>query len=211
MTLFSFNPPEPAPPAPLLSSLLTLKGALPVGRAENSSLRKTAGALSDVTGFIAAQTYTLPPNYRFSATGYSALSPEEEEVRREIRALKGLVLNRCVRTSLALRSVLTRRLCAQPLLPAAAHVVWDRGGREREPGAVALAVGCVTSPRRRAGFRAHRHREWECGWRGRVALTFGVPGSTEMNFCWPVCALGSCLAVACHSWCGRNVHCSARF
>lgn len=37
------------------------------------------------------------PNYRFTATGLStSLTPEEEEIRREIRALKGLVLNRYV-------------------------------------------------------------------------------------------------------------------
>ena len=54
-------------------------------------------ALSDLTGYISSQVY-LP--YRgFSGVGgfsgsSSLLSPAEEELRREIRALKGLVLNR---------------------------------------------------------------------------------------------------------------------
>ena len=95
LTLWSFAEPPLPPPSGLESALLALKTAMPESVPRNPSLQKTSEALSDFTGYIASQTYTLPANYHFSATGISTtLSPEEEEVRREIRALKGLVLNR---------------------------------------------------------------------------------------------------------------------
>ena len=55
----------------------------------------TFQALSDLTGYITTQTYALPTGFRAPGIGFGApLTPEEEEVRRDIRALKGLVLNR---------------------------------------------------------------------------------------------------------------------
>lgn len=54
-------------------------------------------ALASLTGYIATQTYATfrMPTAPFGAgLGAPGLSTEEEEVRREIRALKGLVLNR---------------------------------------------------------------------------------------------------------------------
>ncbi|KIP12749.1 hypothetical protein PHLGIDRAFT_97395 [Phlebiopsis gigantea 11061_1 CR5-6] len=92
--LWSFTPPPEQPSPPLLSSLATLRDTLPGPQPPSTSLQGTQEALSDLTGYVSAQTYTMP-SYRFTAPGLSTtLTPEEEEVRREIRALKGLVLNR---------------------------------------------------------------------------------------------------------------------
>lgn len=55
----------------------------------------TYQALSELTGYIATQTYAIPHGMRAPGVGLGVpLTTEEEEVRREIRALKGLVLNR---------------------------------------------------------------------------------------------------------------------
>lgn len=103
--------PAPPPPASLIA-LHALRDALPTaasslgsptkpdqapegdpesGTQPRSAAQHTLEALTDLTGYIAAQTYT----YAGASVGVgSAPSPEEEEVRREIRALKGLVLNR---------------------------------------------------------------------------------------------------------------------
>jgi hypothetical protein len=96
--IWSFSEPSPPPPSALISSLSALSAAMPEPRPQNTSLQKTSEALSEFTGYIATQTYALPTSYRFNSSGLSTtLSPEEEEVRREIRALKGLVLNRYAR------------------------------------------------------------------------------------------------------------------
>lgn len=55
----------------------------------------TYQGLSELTGYIATQTYAIPHGMRAPGVGLGVpLTTEEEEVRREIRALKGLVLNR---------------------------------------------------------------------------------------------------------------------
>ncbi|KAI0353022.1 hypothetical protein OH77DRAFT_1427793 [Trametes cingulata] len=97
-TVWTYVPPSPPPPPPLLASLTTLASSLPARDPSSPPQPKyqhTFQALSDLTGYIATQTYASPLGLRAPGVGLGIpLSPEEEEVRREIRALKGLVLNR---------------------------------------------------------------------------------------------------------------------
>ena len=90
--VWKFHPQPPPPPPPLLDSLTGLRSALPDTRPERDVTQKTMQTLSDFTGYIASQTYHMP--FRYSAGPSPALTPEEDEIRREIKALKGLVLNR---------------------------------------------------------------------------------------------------------------------
>ncbi|EJF62407.1 hypothetical protein BD309DRAFT_877577 [Dichomitus squalens] len=94
-TIWTYASPTPPPPPPLLASLASLKSALPPPASSQPKFQHTFQALSDLTGYITTQTYALPTSFRAPGLGLgTSLSPEEEEVRREIRALKGLVLNR---------------------------------------------------------------------------------------------------------------------
>lgn len=60
----------------------------PKGPLPSSAVQNTLQTLSNLTGYISTQVY-LP----YRPPGHS-LGPAEDEMRREIRALKGLVLNR---------------------------------------------------------------------------------------------------------------------
>lgn len=97
MIRWTYNSPNPPEPTPLQKSLDELSASLPKSRTKGPKYQHAMQALSDLTGYISSQVY-LP--YRgFSGVGglsgsSSLLSPAEEELRREIRALKGLVLNR---------------------------------------------------------------------------------------------------------------------
>ncbi|KAI0700561.1 hypothetical protein BC835DRAFT_393895 [Cytidiella melzeri] len=96
-TEWTYNPPAPHPTPPLVSSLSSLDAVLhSATTTPRVRYQNTLQSLTDLTGYIATQTYALPTGgIKYTATGItSALSPEEEELRREIRALKGLVLNR---------------------------------------------------------------------------------------------------------------------
>ncbi|KAI9000836.1 hypothetical protein BD414DRAFT_526238 [Trametes punicea] len=104
-TVWTYTPPTPPTPSPLLSSLTTLASALPSPSSPSASqspappqpkFQHTFQALSDLTGYIATQTFAASSHgLRAPGVGlHVPLSPEAEEVRREIRALKGLVLNR---------------------------------------------------------------------------------------------------------------------
>ncbi|KAI0720309.1 hypothetical protein C8T65DRAFT_634096 [Cerioporus squamosus] len=94
-TAWTYTPSPPPLAPPLLISLSSLKAALPPPPSDQPKFQHTFQALSDLTGYIATQTYALPHTFRAPGLGLGAsLLPEEEEVRREIRALKGLVLNR---------------------------------------------------------------------------------------------------------------------
>ncbi|KAA1466602.1 hypothetical protein DENSPDRAFT_831461 [Dentipellis sp. KUC8613] len=88
-------PPEPETP-PLISSLRSLKGSFPTELDDsNTRFQHTLQTLIDFTGYLTTQTYQLSSSaFRASGFGSTALGPEEENIRREIRALKGLVLNR---------------------------------------------------------------------------------------------------------------------
>jgi hypothetical protein len=56
--------------------------------------------LTDFTGYLTTQTYILPSGgfSGYGVTGYTTTSalatPQQEEIRKDIRALKGLVLSR---------------------------------------------------------------------------------------------------------------------
>jgi hypothetical protein len=100
------TPPSPpgtthAPPAPpLLTSLSALLSALPAIEPRNRSpFQHTLDALTHFTAYLTSQMYALPAYssaaFRLPGSLVGRLSPQEEEIRREIRALKGLVLNRC--------------------------------------------------------------------------------------------------------------------
>lgn len=93
---WSYTPPTPPTPPPLFTSLTNLKFSLPQPpQPRQPRFQHTMQALSDFTGYIATQTYAVPSTYRLGGST-SSLPPEVEEARREIRALKGLVLNRYV-------------------------------------------------------------------------------------------------------------------
>ena len=96
--IWSFKPPTEQPPPPLMSSLSKLRDTLPGPRPQINGLQGLSETLSELTEYAASQVYRVPAymsNYRYTASGLtSTLSPDEEEIRREIRSLKGLVLNR---------------------------------------------------------------------------------------------------------------------
>lgn len=95
-TRWTYEPPKPQDPPPLLGSLVKLSSAFPK-TPRQSPYQHTLQTLADFTGYITTQIY-LPYRTQTSSMGFpgagSTLSPPEEEFRREIRALKGLVLNR---------------------------------------------------------------------------------------------------------------------
>ncbi|KAL9712586.1 hypothetical protein Ac2012v2_003823 [Leucoagaricus gongylophorus] len=92
---WSYTPPLPPNPSPILESLSSLKLAFPEDQtSKTSAFRVTLEALSELTGYISSQLF-VP--YRLPVNGIGVagnLGPVEESLRREIRALKGLVLNR---------------------------------------------------------------------------------------------------------------------
>jgi len=97
-SVWVFRQPEPseAREIPLMASLSSLRSSLPPSRSQTNPFQHSLQALTDLTGYITMQTYNLTSSSLHMPTmGISApLGPQEEEIRREIRALKGLVLNR---------------------------------------------------------------------------------------------------------------------
>lgn len=118
--LWKYTPSPPSSP-PLLTSFAKLRLALARASISQSSpttnavlpvsepqpvppltpRQRTLQALSDFTGYITTQTYSLGfisstslPSTILGGASASGDSAQEDEVRREIRALKGLVLNR---------------------------------------------------------------------------------------------------------------------
>ncbi|KIK06824.1 hypothetical protein K443DRAFT_129744 [Laccaria amethystina LaAM-08-1] len=93
---WTYTPPEPTDPSPLLKSLDGLASSLPRGvKLRTSTFQHTLESVSDLTGYLSTQVYLPyrpPPGMVLHNSGN--LSPAEEDLRREIRALKGLVLNR---------------------------------------------------------------------------------------------------------------------
>ncbi|OAX44025.1 hypothetical protein K503DRAFT_852908 [Rhizopogon vinicolor AM-OR11-026] len=105
--LWTYVPPPISAPPPLIVALDTLQAALPrnapappLSKPEVAALRptqRTLQALADFTGYITTQTYSFGLHVRGmngSANSNTAGSTQVDEIRREIRALKGLVLNR---------------------------------------------------------------------------------------------------------------------
>lgn len=69
----------------------------------STSFSRTLDSVTDLTAYISSQTYLIPAASSFrlgmggsASNGVNALGSAEEEVRRELKALKGLVLNRFV-------------------------------------------------------------------------------------------------------------------
>jgi len=95
-TRWTYTAPIPPDPSPLLKSLTALSSALPQTPKPNT-YQYTLQTLSDLTGYISTQMYQ-PFRLGSGGTGFhgmaSMLGPAEEEFKREVRALKGLVLNR---------------------------------------------------------------------------------------------------------------------
>ena len=106
--LWKYVPPPLPSTSPLLASLVNLQATLPRSRegapassggpsptSTISARQRTLQVLSDFTGYITTQTYSLGlPSIRGTGGVTSGGNPVEDELRREIRALKGLVLNR---------------------------------------------------------------------------------------------------------------------
>ncbi|KIJ20368.1 hypothetical protein PAXINDRAFT_108374 [Paxillus involutus ATCC 200175] len=107
--LWQYTPPPPPSTPPMLTSLVNLQAALPrnskVPATDSkcstpaaptlSAAQRTLQVLSDFTGYITTQTYSLGISSTRGVNGVASRgNPVEDELRREIRALKGLVLNR---------------------------------------------------------------------------------------------------------------------
>ncbi|KAF7352564.1 hypothetical protein MVEN_01221700 [Mycena venus] len=90
-----YDPPTPPSPTALAQSLSALSTSIPKPSSEkHSPFQHALQSMTDFTGYISSQMYMpyLPVGGRFGSG--STMAPAEEEVRKEIRALKGLVLNR---------------------------------------------------------------------------------------------------------------------
>ncbi|KAG1906958.1 uncharacterized protein F5891DRAFT_350925 [Suillus fuscotomentosus] len=102
--LWSYVPPPISLPPPMIVALDTLQAALPrkaaappLSRTETVPLRpaqRTLQTLADFTGYIATQTYAFGTHMRGISSSLTTNNTDVDEIRREIRALKGLVLNR---------------------------------------------------------------------------------------------------------------------
>lgn len=102
--LWTYVPPPISPPPPMIVALDTLQAvlphnapALPLSKTETVPLRpaqRTLQALADFTGYIATQTYSYGVHMRGIGGSLTTNNTDVDEIRREIRALKGLVLNR---------------------------------------------------------------------------------------------------------------------
>ncbi|KXN87977.1 Zinc phosphodiesterase ELAC protein 1 [Leucoagaricus sp. SymC.cos] len=94
---WSYMPSLPPDPSPVVKSLSSLKFALPKNQmTKPSALVNALQTLSEFVGYISSQVY-MPYRSPTSGVGIASnLGPIEEQLRREIRALKGLVLNRCL-------------------------------------------------------------------------------------------------------------------
>jgi hypothetical protein len=83
-------------PAPILNALSDLRSSLPSSSTTSPSdtgpaLRGLLQSLASLTALATSHAYGLTKRATF---GQVEMSPGAEEVRKEIRALKGLVLNR---------------------------------------------------------------------------------------------------------------------
>ena len=106
--VWKYAPPPLPPIPPLFASLANLQAALPRSQETvstsfggppptpaMSTRQRTLQVLSDFTGYITTQTYSLSlPSVRGTNGVTSSGNLVEDELRREIKVLKGLVLNR---------------------------------------------------------------------------------------------------------------------
>ena len=99
---WSYHVPDPATQStpPLLPALTKLQSSVAqaVSARPTHRFQHTLQSLIDFTGYLTTKTYALASAmHRLpGTTPSSATAIEEEEIRMEIKALKGLVLNRCV-------------------------------------------------------------------------------------------------------------------
>ncbi|KAF9058060.1 hypothetical protein BJ165DRAFT_103482 [Panaeolus papilionaceus] len=94
---WEYIPQEPPTPPPIMQSLTKLAEELPKdSRERKSPFQHGLQTLSDFTGYISTQIYMpyRPPPLGSGIPSANGQEPIEEEMRREIRTLKGLVLNR---------------------------------------------------------------------------------------------------------------------
>ena len=87
--------PAPITDPPILKSVDALKSALPRDRVDRKTTasQHTLQSLSDLTGYITTQVY-LPFRTVGPSLANHTTETAEDEIRREIKALKGLALNR---------------------------------------------------------------------------------------------------------------------
>ncbi|KDR83882.1 hypothetical protein GALMADRAFT_54422 [Galerina marginata CBS 339.88] len=96
-TRWEYIPPATVDDPPLLKSLSALSSELPKDtKTRKSPFQHTLQSLSDFTGYISTQVYLpyRPPPLGLGLPNNADKTTLEEDLRREIRALKGLVLNR---------------------------------------------------------------------------------------------------------------------
>ncbi|KAF8974175.1 hypothetical protein BDZ97DRAFT_1647274 [Flammula alnicola] len=96
-TQWEYIPPTPVSPPPLVESLDKLSQELPKDvKTRKSPFQYTLQSMSDFTGYLSTQVYLpyRPPPVGMGLSSNNGQNTLEEELRREIRALKGLVLNR---------------------------------------------------------------------------------------------------------------------
>jgi hypothetical protein len=92
---WSYQAPTAPHPSSVLTSLTALSSSIPKSPEDRASTRGLFQTLTDLTAFLTSHAYGLSKTSR-GTFGDVRMSPEAEEVRKEIRALKGLVLNRSV-------------------------------------------------------------------------------------------------------------------
>lgn len=112
-------PPPPATPAiTSLENLATSLKSHSTAPEPVSYRQHTLQALADLTGYLTTQTYSLASSrLRIPGVQPDLQSTQEEDVRKEIRALKGLVLNRYAMVSPLLPSFMkTDELSSQEIL-----------------------------------------------------------------------------------------------
>ncbi|KAL0580093.1 hypothetical protein V5O48_001952 [Marasmius crinis-equi] len=89
---WSYKSRVPPPPPPLMTSLGTLSSEISQCR-RTTSYHHTLQSLSEFTGYISTQVYA-PYKPPASVGSNPSNSTVEDELKKEIRALKGMVLNR---------------------------------------------------------------------------------------------------------------------
>ncbi|TFK68216.1 hypothetical protein BDN72DRAFT_821582 [Pluteus cervinus] len=99
VTRWTYVPPVTPPPPPLVASLSKLRDALPKTSTKERPYQRTLQILTDFTGDISMKVHL--PYHSTISTGFGLNKPVaeekpsvEEDIRREIREIKGLLLNR---------------------------------------------------------------------------------------------------------------------
>jgi hypothetical protein len=95
---WKYTAPPGVEPSQIIKALSNLNAALPKPKKDEtqpSVFQHTLQTLSDLTGYISSNVYMpyRPPNGIGMSSSYD-LSPAGEALKKEIKALKGLVLSR---------------------------------------------------------------------------------------------------------------------